>query len=108
MYGVVAHALGQRRREFGVRIALGASSSSVARGALRGAGVTVVLGLLAGVAATPLVGSVLAASVQGAHSRAPEVLVTASVVLAAVALTATWLPARRAAAVDPVESLRAD
>ena len=68
----------------------------------------VLLGLLAGVAATPFIGSVLAASVQGAHSRAPEVLVTASVVLAAVALTATWLPARRAAAVDPVESLRAD
>ena len=108
VYGVVAHALGQRRREFGVRIALGASSSSVARGALRGAGVTVVLGLLAGVTATPFVGSVLAASVQGAHSRAPGVLVTASVVLAAVALTAAWLPARRAAAVDPVESLRAD
>lgn len=92
VYGVVAHALGQRRREFGVRIALGASSSSVARGALRGAGVTVVLGLLAGVTATPFVGSVLAASVQGAHSRAPGVLVTASVVLAAVALTAAWYP----------------
>ncbi|MEQ8329478.1 MAG: ADOP family duplicated permease [Longimicrobiales bacterium] len=108
VYGVMAFAVVQRTREFGVRLALGATRGDVARDAFRTSGLTALIGIAAGAAATPAVGGALSGSLEGVRDSAPGLLAVVALVLLGVALTATWLPARRAARVDPVTSLRAE
>jgi len=108
VYGVVAHALGRRRREFGIRVALGASASGVAFRALRRTAVAVTIGLLMGAAVTPSVGDLLSASLLGVRPRAAWLLILTAAVLFSVALAASWIPALRNARVDPAETLHAD
>jgi ABC-type antimicrobial peptide transport system permease subunit len=96
----------QRTREIGLRVALGAARAQVVRpmlvhvGVLSAVGLT--LGLLGALAVTPVVGSLLI----GVAPNDPAGFATVSVLLAAVALTATWLPAWHASAVDPMIALR--
>ena len=108
VYGVTAHAVGQRRHEYGVRLALGASSSDVVRGALIGALRPVALGLCLGLPVALLGSSWLAGwlyQVEGTDFSVHAVVV---LFLGGCAVLAGWLPARRSARVDPMSILRSD
>jgi macrolide transport system ATP-binding/permease protein len=108
LYGVIAYSVSQRTREIGVRIALGAQRGMVYQLILKQAARLIAIGLVAG-----LVGSILAASLMrnllfGTQAWDAFTLATVAVVLGAAALTASYLPARRAASVNPLEALRAE
>jgi putative ABC transport system permease protein len=106
VYGVVAYAVGQRAREFGIRIALGASATEVLMLVLRQGGVLLAWGLAIGIAAS-LAATRLLAQMLHEVSRTDWVSFSAAVVvLSAAALVASLLPARRAASVDPTTVLR--
>ncbi len=108
LYSVVAYDVAQRTHEMGVRRALGAQASDAIRlvvsGGLRVAVVGVVAGLATAYVAAPYVEPLLF----NVPARAPGVLGTVAAVLLLVALAATWIPARRAARVDPNVALRSD
>jgi predicted lysophospholipase L1 biosynthesis ABC-type transport system permease subunit len=98
----------QRTGEIGVRLALGAEPTSVSRMIVRQGGLVAVAGITVGLAAA-LAGSRLIESLlYGVSSRDPRVFAITSVTLLAVALLACWLPARRAARLNPLEALRTD
>jgi predicted permease len=105
LYGVLTLIVGQRRREIGVRLALGAGPGDVVRMVVgesaRVAGVGIVAGILAALALTRVLGSLL----YGISATDAATFTAASVVVAAVALAATWAPARRAARMDPKDAL---
>jgi predicted permease len=108
IYGVVAYLAAQRTREIGIRLALGAQGRDVRTMFLRhGLGLTA-SGIALGIAFALLLTRVLAALLYGVRPTDPVTYGAVSVVLAAVALLATYLPARRASRVDPVIALRAD
>jgi putative ABC transport system permease protein len=106
VYGVMAYGVSERTREIGVRVALGADAGDVVRLIVRGAlGMTsigVALGLVGAFAASRLLGSLLF----GVTARDLPTFVAASAVILGVAALASWLPARRAARVDPSVALR--
>jgi putative ABC transport system permease protein len=106
VYGVMAYGVNERTREIGVRVALGADAADVVRLVVRGAlGMTamgVALGLVGGFAASRLLESLLF----GVTATDVPTFATAAVIILVVAGLATWLPARRAARVDPVVALR--
>jgi len=106
VYGVMAYGVNERTREIGVRVALGADPGEVVRLVIRGAlGMTllgVVLGLAGGFMTSRLLGSLLF----GVEATDLPTFLGAAVVILAVAGLASWLPARRAARVDPVVALR--
>jgi predicted permease len=107
LYGVISYVVSQRTREIGVRMALGAHRSQVSQMVLRqGIGVAaagVTLGLLGAFGLTRVMGSILYESVSATD---PATFVLAPVLLLAVSALAMWVPARRAAQVDPMRSLR--
>jgi predicted permease len=108
LFGVISWVVGQRTREIGLRVALGASRADIHGLVLReSAGVTglgVALGVAGSLALTRLMGSILF----GVSARDPATFVAAPALLVGVAMLASWLPARRAAGVDPIEALRAE
>jgi len=108
LYGVVAYSVSQRTREIGVRIALGASQSSVYRlvmgEASRLVGLGAVLGMIGAVAVSMFMRHLLF----GVQSWDPPTLIAAAGVLTIAGLLASYVPARRAASVDPIEALRAE
>ena len=108
VYGVVAFSVSQRRREVAVRMALGAEPGRVLSMILREGMALVAAGAVLGVAAALLLGKTLANQLYGVAPRDPLTLVTIVAVLGGVAALATLLPARRAAAADPMTALRAD
>jgi ABC-type antimicrobial peptide transport system permease subunit len=108
IYGVLSYVVAQRTREIGIRAALGASPRDVTRLVLRDGGRLVGLGLLVGALAFVVFGRVLASQVYGVGPRDLLTIVSGGALLAAVALIACWLPARRAAQVDPASALRGD
>ena len=108
IYSVVSFAVAGRQREIGVRIALGATPRRIQRMVLGEGSVAVGLGTLAGVAAA-LYGARFAQSLlYGVSARDPLLFGVAVAVLVAVACAATWIPARRAARMDPVVVMRGD
>jgi len=106
IYGVVAHAVGQRTREIGIRMALGATPRDIRRLVLSSGAAVVAAGLAAGVAAALAVMRLLSSLLYEVSPRDPLALSAAAVALGAVALAAHWIPARRAAHVAPLEALR--
>jgi ABC-type antimicrobial peptide transport system permease subunit len=106
LYGAISYALGQRTREIGVRVALGASRRDILRLVLGSAAFTVIAGLAAGLAATLAATRLLRTLLFDVSPHDPATLALAVVALAAVALAAHWLPARRAARIDPMVALR--
>jgi ABC-type antimicrobial peptide transport system permease subunit len=108
IYGVIGYAVAQRRREIGIRLALGAQQRQVRALFLRrglfvtGAGVS--LGLVAAVAFSQLLQSLLF----GVEPLDPASFIAMPIVLATAALLGAYLPARKAVAVDPVETMKAE
>ncbi len=106
LYGILAHAASQRRREIGLRMALGADRLNVL-GLIIGDGMAVVLiGIAVGLAASLATGRVLSRLLFGVRGTDPLSLSAAAAVLIAVALAACYLPARSATRVDPLTALR--
>ena len=106
--GVMAYIVGQRTREIGIRMALGASQRRVVRETMLSASMPLVIGALIGLAATLVVARQLATLLYGVTPRDPAVLAGVTVLLLVVALIAAFLPARRASAVDPLTAVRSD
>lgn len=106
-YGVIAYTVSQRRHEFGVRIALGASRREIALLVLRWGGRLAVAGTALGLALAWSSTRVLAGLLEGVSPTDPIVFAGVPFVLCVITLLACWVPARRATQVDPMESLRA-
>jgi putative ABC transport system permease protein len=108
IYGVLSYVVAQRRRDIGIRMALGATPATIVGGVLwygfRLTAVGLALGLAAALAATHLLSSLL----YGVGATDPTAFAAASTILAIVALTASYLPARRATHVDPIVALRSE
>jgi ABC-type antimicrobial peptide transport system permease subunit len=105
IYAVVANAVSRRTREIGVRMALGAGVGSILRLVL-GRGVRqLVLGMALGLAAALMVCRLMAGLLFKVSPSDPMTFVSVSLVLGGVGFLATWLPARRAARLDPVKAL---
>jgi putative ABC transport system permease protein len=106
--GVAAHDVLRRTHEIGVRMALGASARRVVAIMTTQATIPIAAGLVIGIAAAVALTRVLASLLFEIKPRDPVTFAAVSALLAAVALLATYLPARRAAKVDPIEVLRAE
>jgi predicted permease len=108
IYGLMAYAVAQRRREIGVRMALGADRGDVLRLVLTRALRIVVAGLVVGLAGAAALTRVLQTFLFGVTPTDPIAFTTVTLLLLAVGLMAAWLPARRATRIDPSTALRAE
>jgi hypothetical protein len=108
MYAVTAHAVSQRTREIGVRMALGARPGQVARLILRRVVVQVALGFFAGVVCATVWAGTFSSGRADITITDPQALATVAGVLIAVALIATLVPIRTATRLDPVQAIRRD
>jgi ABC-type antimicrobial peptide transport system permease subunit len=106
IYGVVSYVVSQRTREIGVRMALGAARGDISRMVLREGAVITLLGIGIGLAAALAVTRLMLALLFDVSPTDPATFAVVPVMLAAVALLASWMPARRAAAVEPLEAIR--
>jgi putative ABC transport system permease protein len=106
LYGVMAYVVARRTREIGIRMALGATQGNVARMVLQEiAGISAV-GLTVGLVAAYATGRIIESQLFGVKAADPFVFVAAAILLVVVAVLAGWLPARKAANVDPMVALR--
>jgi putative ABC transport system permease protein len=108
IYAVTAQFVAQRTREFGIRIALGARVSDIARASTDQTVRLAMIGLAVGVPAAAAGASLLRSTLFDTSPFDVRVLVAVAVVIVAVMIVATYIPARRALRVNPVEALRAD
>jgi putative ABC transport system permease protein len=108
LYGVIAYAVSQRTHELGVRVALGATSQRISSMVIREGLALTAVGAGLGIVAALAAGSIVASLLFGVTPRDPVTLAGVVVVLAAVAMLASWLPARRAARVDPLVAMRGE
>ncbi|HEV2493567.1 MAG TPA: ABC transporter permease [Terriglobia bacterium] len=108
LYGVTSYSVARRTSEIGIRMALGADRSSVLGLVLRGALLQLGLGLAIGIPAALAGGRLLSSQLYGVKSHDPLILGVAAVALAACALVAAFVPARRAASIDPMQALRTE
>ena len=108
LYGIVSNNVSQRTSEFGIRLALGARPADVLRIVLRQSLRLTLIGLVLGAVGSYVLGLALRPSLGLIIAQNYSILVGTTLVIFAVALFATWIPARRATKVDPVEALRAE
>ena len=108
IYGVISYGVSQRTQEIGIRMALGARAAEVSRMVVRQGGTVVLIGLAIGLIGALALTRVMGAILFNVSPTDPATYAVVTVVLLAIGLLATYLPARRAASVDPVEALRAD
>jgi ABC-type antimicrobial peptide transport system permease subunit len=108
IYGVLSYGVAQRLREIGLRMALGAAPRNVRHMVLAQLAWMTAIGVVVGLSLALLLGQAARALLYGLMPTDPLVLAAAVLVLTAVTLAAAYLPARRAAHVDPVTALRGD
>ena len=108
IYGVVSYSVTQRTHEIGIRTALGANSGDIMGLVLRNGMAPVVLGLVVGLAGVFALTRFLSSLLFGVGENDPMTIAAVALVLAAVALIACYIPARRAAKVDPSVALRCE
>ena len=108
IYGVMAYSVARRRRELGIRVALGADRHAVVGMVLREGLRLAMLGAVLGVAAAALASRAVEGLLYGVSALDPVAFVGVPLLLVAVAALAVWIPARRAAAVDPVGALKSE
>jgi putative ABC transport system permease protein len=108
IYGVIARTMAQRTSEFAIRFALGACIRDITRIVLISGVRLALIGSALGLFGALGVSRLLAAGNPGMHLNSPAVLAGTTLLLIAVALVACWLPARRAARINPIEALRAE
>jgi ABC-type antimicrobial peptide transport system permease subunit len=106
LYGVMSYTVAERTSEIGIRMALGAQRADVTAMILRKAATLLMVGLALGAGLSLAAASAASSLLFGLKPRDPVTLAIAAAVLAAVALGASYLPARRAAALDPIASLK--
>jgi putative ABC transport system permease protein len=108
LYGVTSYSVARKSKEIGIRVALGADRTSVVRMVLRNAYLLVVIGLAIGIPIALGMGRLLGSRLYGISWYSPAILGGSAVALSVFAFAATIVPARSAASVDPVETLRGD
>jgi predicted permease len=108
LYGVLAYAVGQRTREIGIRLALGARRVEVLRMVMSQAGRLVVAGMILGLAAAVLASRLLTAQLFEVQPTDTATYALVALGLLMVSLLASWIPARRASRIDPMRALRQD
>jgi putative ABC transport system permease protein len=106
VYGVVSFSVTQRIREIGIRMALGAQRKDVVSLVLRSGAAPVCGGLATGVGLALAVSAAMESFLFGFDPRDPHTFAAAALLLLLAAMAAIWIPARRAAALDPVSSIR--
>jgi ABC-type antimicrobial peptide transport system permease subunit len=108
IYGVTSYALAQRYRELGIRLALGAKPRDIVRLLVNESLVRVVVGVVLGLGIALVAMRALTSMLYGVAPQDVATFAGMALLLAAVALAATWLPARRATRVDPMVTLRTE
>jgi len=108
LYGVKAYSVARRTREIGIRMALGAQAGAVLRMIMWEGSIMLVSGVAIGLLLAIATAKILSGILYGVGALDPVAFTVAPAVLAVAALIATWLPARRATRVDPVQALRAE
>jgi predicted lysophospholipase L1 biosynthesis ABC-type transport system permease subunit len=108
VFGVTSFAVARRVSEIGVRLAFGARPRQVVAAMVKDAAIPIALGITAGLVAAFFLTRVIATFLYGTGSRDPGAFAAAACLLALCGVIAAWLPARRAARVDPVTALRSD
>jgi putative ABC transport system permease protein len=108
LYGVTAYAVSRRRREIGIRMALGSGPRGVIRLVLSRVSILIAAGIVIGTGVSLWASKFVAALLYGVEPRDPGSLVGAAVILATVGAFAGWLPARRASRIDPAAVLRTE
>jgi predicted permease len=108
LYGVTAYAVAQRTPEIGIRVALGADRPRILKLVLRGALWQLGIGLGIGIPVALAGGRLLSSQLYGVKTYDPAILAVAAVVLTACALVAGFVPAQRAASIDPIRALRVE
>jgi predicted permease len=106
LYGVMSYFVARRTGEIGIRMALGATRQSVVSMVMRGAFWQILIGLVLGIPAALLAGHLMASQLYGVGSYDPLALCGATAVLALCATAAGFIPARRAASIEPMQALR--
>jgi putative ABC transport system permease protein len=108
LYSVVAYTVAQQTREIGVRMALGAAPGNIRDWVLKRGVVLVALGILAGIAGSMVVSRLLGSLVYDVSAWDPVTYGAVALLLGLTALLACWIPARRAARIDPLVALRSE
>ena len=108
IYGVASYVAALRTRELGIRIALGADRARIRALVLRQGAIPIAAGVASGLLIAAIGSRFAAAFLRGVPPRDPLTFAAVAALLAAIALVATWIPARRAANLDPIRALRAE
>jgi ABC-type antimicrobial peptide transport system permease subunit len=108
LYGVLAYSVTRRTREIGIRIALGSPRAKICGLIVRQGTIMVMLGIFAGVIVSLGCGPLMRHFVFGVTPHDPVIIISVTALLAAIAILACWLPARRAVNADPMRALRSE
>jgi ABC-type antimicrobial peptide transport system permease subunit len=106
IFSVMSYTVGRRQREFGIRMAVGATSRDMVKQVLWEAGRLVGVGMVIGLVSAWALARIAQSILYGVSAHDPVTFVTVPLILAAIGALAAWLPARRASRVDPITALR--